>query len=78
MDLDVYSLWESMDAIVDYLEKTKSPILQKAIKAIECFVQYEPRPEIYGVAAAFYGEDCMNEVLELLQSITKAKKEVKF
>ena len=74
--LDVYSLWESMDAIVDYLEKIKSPVLQKALKAIECFVQHERRPEKYGVAAAFYGEDCMNEVLELLQSITEGKKEV--
>ena len=73
--LDVYSLWESMDAIVDYLEKTKSPVLQKALKAIECFDQHERRPEKYGVAAAFYGEDCMNEVLELLQSITEGKKE---
>ena len=76
--LDVYSLWESMDAIVDYLEKTKSPVLQKALKAIECFEQHERRPEKYGVAAAFYGEDCINEVLELLQSITEGKKEVDY
>ena len=39
-------------------------------------IQHERRPEKYGVAAAFYGEDCMNEVLELLQSITEGKKEV--
>ena len=72
--LDVYSLWESLDAIVDYLEKTKSPALEKALNAIECFDTHNRRPEKYGVAAAFYGEDCMNEVLELLQTITQNKK----
>lgn len=72
--LDVYSLWESLDAIVDYLEKTKSPALEKALNAIECFDPHNRRPEKYGVAAAFYGEDCMNEVLELLQTITQNKK----
>ena len=72
--LDVYSLWESLDAIVDYLEKTKSPALEKALNAIECFDTHNRRPEKYGVAAAFYGEDCINEVLELLQTITQNKK----
>ena len=36
------------------------------------------RPEKYGVAAAFYGEDCMNEVLELLQTITQGNKKVDY
>lgn len=72
--LDVYSLWESLDAIVDYLEKTKSPLLEKALQAIECFDAHDRKPEKYGVAAAFYGEDCLDEVLELLQTITITKK----
>ncbi|WP_338472967.1 erythromycin esterase family protein [Niallia sp. XMNu-256] len=71
--LDVYSLWESLDAIVDYLEKINSPVLEKALKAIECFETHERKPEKYGVAAAFYGEDCMNEVRELLQTMTQNK-----
>lgn len=72
--LDVYSLWESMEAIVNYLEKIKSPDLEKALQAIECFDPYERKPEKYGISAAFYGEDCMNEVLELLKTITENKK----
>ena len=72
--LDVYSLWESMEAIVEYLEKIKSPDLEKALQAIECFDPYERKPEKYGISAAFYDEDCMNEILELLKTITENKK----
>jgi erythromycin esterase-like protein len=72
--LDVYSLWESMEAIVDYLEKIKSPNLAKALNAIECFEPFQRKPEQYGISAAFYGEDCMSEILELLQTIQHNKK----
>lgn len=69
--LDVYSLYESMEAIVDYLQKIDSPDLDKALQAIECFDPYHRQPENYGISAAFYGEDCMEEVLELLKSMQK-------
>lgn len=72
--LDVYSLWESMDAIVNYLEEVKSPDLDKALNAIECFEPFHRKPEQYGISAAFYGEDCMSEIMELLQSIQQNKK----
>jgi erythromycin esterase-like protein len=72
--LDVYSLWESMEAIVNYLEKIKSPDLEKALRAIECFDPYKRTPENYGVSAAFYGENCMDEVLELLKTIQANKR----
>ncbi|MEB1808458.1 MAG: erythromycin esterase family protein [Bacillaceae bacterium] len=72
--IDVYSLWESMEAIVDYLKKIKSPDLDKALQAIECFDPYKRKPENYGISAAFYGEDCMSEVMELLTTIKENKK----
>lgn len=71
--LDVYSLWESMEAIVDYLKKNNSPALEKALQAIECFDPFERKPEKYGISAAFYGEDCIDEVLELLNSLWENK-----
>ncbi|USK61742.1 erythromycin esterase family protein [Peribacillus asahii] len=71
--LDVYSLWESMEAIVDYLKEIKSPDLQKALNAIDCFDPYKRKPEMYGISSAFYGEDCMSEILELLNTIKENK-----
>lgn len=72
--LDVYSLWESLEAIIDYLEKIKSPNIEKAKKAIECFEPFHRKPEMYGISAAFYGEDCMDEIIDLLNSIRQGKK----
>jgi erythromycin esterase-like protein len=69
--LDVYSLWESMESIIGYLKKNKSPNLEKALNAIECFDPYNRKPEMYGISAAFHGEDCLNEVIELLHTIHK-------
>jgi len=71
--LDVYSLWESMDAIIFYLKQTNSPVLEKALEAIKCFEPFNRKPEMYGVSAAFYGEDCMEEILELLYTLQKNK-----
>lgn len=72
--LDVYSLWESMEAIVDYLKKINSPDVMKAIEAIECLDPYNRKPEMYGISAAFYREDCIDEVLDLLQTLVERKK----
>lgn len=72
--LDVYSLWESMEAIIKYLEKTGSPDIEKAKKAFECFEPFHRQAEQYAVSAAIYGEDCMNEVLDLLRTMTANKK----
>ncbi|MFC0472613.1 erythromycin esterase family protein [Halalkalibacter kiskunsagensis] len=72
--LDVYSLWESMDAIVNYLGKIKSPDLEKALRAIECFNPYQRQPEKYGLSAAFYGENCVSEIMELLETIQENKR----
>jgi erythromycin esterase-like protein len=72
--IDVYSLWESMEEIIKYLEKTKSPDLETAKKAFACFEPFNRDPQLYGVSGSFYSEDCKNEVVELLTEITLKKK----
>lgn len=75
--LDVYSLWESMEAIVSYLKENNSPDVEKAVQAIECFEPYNKRAEQYGMSAAFLGESCREEVLHLLQTITSNRNHYK-
>ncbi|MFD1739061.1 erythromycin esterase family protein [Bacillus salitolerans] len=72
--LDVYSLWESMEAIIGYLQQIQSPDLEKAIKAFECFEPFHKQPEQYAVSSALYGEDCMQEVADLLKDIQNNRK----
>lgn len=73
--IDVYGLWESMEAIITYLKKINSPDLDKAMQAITCFHPYNKRPEQYGMSAAFLGESCREEVLQLLNSIISRRKQ---
>ncbi len=58
--LDVYSLWESMDQIVDYLEKEDPETAVLAKEAVQCF---EP----------FREEDCYTSVFSMAQPSCKEK-----
>lgn len=68
--LDVYSLWESMEAIINYLEKNDRDALQSAKQAMKCFEPYrhgEGQP--YARASALVPELCETEVVNLLKEI---------
>ncbi|ULT55177.1 erythromycin esterase family protein [Neobacillus drentensis] len=71
--LDVYSLWESLDEIVGYLEKINSPELEIAKKAFACFEPHNRNNESYAVSAGYLSEDCLKEALDLLSTIQKNK-----
>lgn len=71
--LDVYSLWESMEAIIEYLENNHASDAKKAKKAFECFEPFHREAQMYGISSAFYGKNCMVEILELLQTIQQKK-----
>lgn len=69
--LDVYSLWESIEAIVDYLQMNDRTLLPSAKRAMGCF---EPFGDEMGMAYArslqrFLPKTCENEVVSLLSKI---------
>ncbi|HTL07463.1 MAG TPA: erythromycin esterase family protein [Chitinophagaceae bacterium] len=68
--LDVYSLWESMDAIRQYLQRTDPSALKTAEEALHCFEPYrKDEGRAYANAARFVPELCEDEVVELLRKI---------
>jgi len=70
--LDVYSLWESMESIMQYLEKTDIAALKFAEEAFRCFEPYRKEEGIsYARASQFVPELCENEVLHLLKEIQR-------
>ncbi|MDZ5473836.1 erythromycin esterase family protein [Bacillus sp. 31A1R] len=71
--IDVYSLWESMDEILKVLGDNQSNDIEAAKKAFSCFEPFERKPEYYGVSAAFYGEECTDEVVQLLLKVRENK-----
>lgn len=72
--LDVYSLWESMEAILAYLEKEDPDAAKIARKAIECFEAYEKEGELYARATWSLPQSCHNAVVNLLKEIRSRAK----
>jgi erythromycin esterase-like protein len=70
--LDVYSLWESMESIMQYLKKTDPTALRVAEEAFRCFEPYhQDEGTSYARASQFVPELCENEVVQLLKEIQK-------
>lgn len=67
--LDLYSLWESMEEIINYLKKVDPSALKNAIKAYNCFEPYNKEVEAYARATAFVPKNCEEEVIQMLTSL---------
>ncbi|HKG31439.1 MAG TPA: erythromycin esterase family protein [Nitrososphaeraceae archaeon] len=61
--LDVYSLWESMEAVIKYLRKIDPEAVKAAIEAYRCFEPYGKSVEDYARATAFVPESCEDEIM---------------
>ncbi len=72
--LDVYSLWESLYAVMGYLKKFDPSALPAARRAYQCFEPYGEDVQEYARATAFVPTSCTDEVVGLLQTVrTKAR-----
>jgi erythromycin esterase len=69
--LDVYSLWESLDAVMQYLRKNYPDAMKSAAEAYRCFEPYSRDVEEYARATAFIPESCEDEVAEMLIEIRR-------
>lgn len=70
--LDVYSLWESLDSIMQYLKKTDRAALKVAEEAYRCFEPYKKEEgRSYARALQFVPELCEGEVVDLLKEISR-------
>jgi erythromycin esterase-like protein len=68
--LDLYSLWDSMAAVLHYLERMDPPLAQQARRAYDCFAPYAHDAQRYARATAlmpFSCEPSMAAVLHALQ-----------
>lgn len=67
--LDVYSLWESMDAIIRYLEETDPDAVPLARRAYRCFEPYGGDEVAYGWSTRMAPTTCEDEVVALLRDL---------
>jgi erythromycin esterase len=66
--LDVYSLWDSMKAMMAYLEKEDPNAAKSVKKAIQCFEPFNEDEQKYA-RYTLRDEGCRDEVLSLLREI---------
>jgi erythromycin esterase-like protein len=64
--LDVYSLWESMESILSYLEKHDPQAAETARQAYQCFEPYGEDVQSYAWSTRLVPENCEDEVIGLL------------
>jgi erythromycin esterase len=72
--LDVYSLWESMAAVVEYLDKVDPAAARAARRAYSCFDPYYDDAQAYAQATALVPTSCEDETIAMLHTLrTRAR-----
>jgi erythromycin esterase-like protein len=67
--LDVYSLWDSLYAVLGYLRQADPSLLPAARRALVCFQPYGEDVQQYARATALVPTSCEDEVVELLTAL---------
>jgi erythromycin esterase len=75
--LDVYSLWESMEAVIRYLKRINPEAVKTAIEAFRCFEPFGKSVEDYARATAFVPQSCEDEVIDMLIDLHDKAKQYK-
>jgi erythromycin esterase-like protein len=69
--LDVYSLWESLYAVLGYLRKAAPSALPAARAAFRCFQPFGEDVQSYARATAMVPTSCEDEVVDLLGELRR-------
>ena len=69
--LDVYSLWDSLYAVLGYLRKADPSALPAALRAFRCFEPYGEDVQEYARATVLVPASCEDEVVALLRELRR-------
>lgn len=69
--LDVYSLWDSLHEILDWLEDHRPAALSPALEAWQCFLPFHEDPQRAAWDTRLVPEDCEDEVVRLLVEVRR-------
>jgi erythromycin esterase len=73
--LDVYSLWESLESVMEYLRREHPNALEAAQRAYSCFEPYGGSAREYARATAFVPTSCEDEVVGMLSELLRGAAE---
>lgn len=69
--LDVYSLWESLHAVLGHLREHDPDRVGHAMEAYRCFEPYAQDPQSYALATRYLPESCEPQVISLLGELRR-------
>jgi erythromycin esterase-like protein len=69
--LDVYSLWESLYAVLGWLRENMPEQVEPALRAYRCFQPYGEDPQAYARATRLVPQGCEAEVVRLLAELRR-------
>ena len=74
--IDLYSLFSSIEAVIQYLEEVDPDAARRARDRYSCFDHFGEEAQSYGYAAAFgAAESCQEEVVKQLTELTRRRAE---
>ncbi len=71
--LDVYSLWDSLRSILDYLREHEPDHVDAAVAAFRCFEPYAEDPQAYALATHLVPTSCEDPVLVMLRELRRVR-----
>ena len=69
--LDVYSLWDSLARIIDWLESHAPDSVPAAMRAWQCFAPYQEDPHRYAWSTRLVPQSCETDVVDLLVAVRR-------
>ncbi|BCM72217.1 erythromycin esterase family protein [Streptomyces tricolor] len=69
--LDVYSLWESLHAVLAHLREHDPDRVRHALEAYRCFEPFDEEPQSYALATRYLPESCEPQVVSLLTELRR-------
>ena len=70
--LDVYSLWESLYVLANYMENADPAVAQYVHKALRCFEPYGEDEHLYAQSQNHMDQSCRTHLIQLLQEIRRS------
>ncbi|HEY3747398.1 MAG TPA: erythromycin esterase family protein [Gemmatimonadaceae bacterium] len=75
--LDVYSLWDSMHAVMDYLQNIDPELARAAQRAYSCFEPYDEDVHEYARATALVPTSCEDDAVRMLAALRSKASELR-
>jgi len=73
--LDVYSLFESIDAVRDYTKKMDPELAEQIQKSYDCFTPFDRNEKAYAKSLVKFPQGCQEEVVTSLRKLLRLRME---